>query len=191
MKFPKVLSLLLMFLSVKTYAQSDLAAVTDVTPAILTWMKHLNNEADKYLIPEKISDLSLHFGQLKQNLSSYMKARKSLSDSLLRNNIKPGNKNPDNLEMLKTKMGAVMEQMRNVADLASNNLRREGDNLNEQIYDILYGQEGHYLSNLEAFLAGLDVSKRDLAVNGSASYSRLEECVNLISAIQGKIERKK
>ncbi|NML39773.1 hypothetical protein HHL17_21420 [Chitinophaga sp. G-6-1-13] len=165
-------------------------SVQDVTTGLLTWVKHLNNDVDKYYKPEKGEDLSLHLKGLKEDLQVYMKTRKKLSDSLFRNNIAPGKKDPDRLEDLKTKMSAVMNHMRDVNDLASNDIRKEGDKLNEEMYEALFGQQPRYLSFLEAFLDGADVTKKDLAVDGSVHTQRLEECTALIASLQEKIDRK-
>lgn len=176
--------------SADTFAQAANPSVTDVTTSMLTWMKHLNNDTDKYYSAEKAPDLIQQLEFLKQDLSVYMKARKKLSDSLFRNNITPGKKDPDNLDLLKGKMSTVMEHLRGVADLVGPGLQAEGDKLNDEIYSVLYEQPNRYLSNLEAFLGGMDVNKKELALDGSTNYSRLEECVNLTTTIQGKIERK-
>ncbi|SEW52168.1 hypothetical protein [Chitinophaga arvensicola] len=181
----------LLLLSLGASAQSGNASVTDVSTSMLTWMKHLNNDADKYYSAEKAADLSQQLEFLRQDLTVYMKARKKLSDSLFRNNIAPGKKDPDNLEMLKGKMSTVMERLRGVADLVGPALQAEGDKLNEEIYNVLYDQPNRYLSNLEAFLGGMDVNKKELALDGSTNYSRLEECVNLATTLQGKIDRKR
>lgn len=171
-------------------AAQSTPSVMDVTTGLLTWVKHLNNDVDKYYKPEKGADLSLHLKGLKEDLQVYMKTRKKLSDSLFRHNIAPGKKDPDQLEDLKTKMSAVMNHMRDVSDLVSNDLRKEGDKLNEEIYEALYGQQPRYLSFLEAFLDGVDVTKKDLAVDGSVHTQRLEECTAVIASLQDKIDRK-
>lgn len=182
--------LVLLAFSGNVMAQSENPAVLDITTGLLTWVKHLNSNVDKYFTREKGADLGQHLATLKEDLRVYMKTRKTLSDSLFRHNIAPGKRDPDNLEALKNKMGAVMNSMRNVTDLVSNDLRAEGDKLNDEIYDALYGQEPRYLSNLEAFLGGVDVTKKDLAVDGSSNYQRLEECTALIASLQEKIDRK-
>ena len=189
MVFNKVFPLFfLLAFSFNAFGQTP--AVTDVTVGMLTWVKHLDNGLDKYFSREKAEELNQHLKYLEQDLRNYMKTRKTLSDSLFRNNIAPGKKDIDHLDILKTEMNDIMRQMRNVTDLVNKELQAEGDKLNNEIYTILYGEEGRYLSNLEAFLAGLDVTKRDLAVEGSKSYQRLEECVNIISVLQGKIDKK-
>ncbi|QJB31729.1 hypothetical protein HF329_10540 [Chitinophaga oryzae] len=171
-------------------AQTATPPVSDMTTGLLTWVKHLNNDVDKYYKPEKGEDLSRHLGDLKEDLQVYMKTRKKLSDSLFRHNIAPGKKDPDRLEDLKTKMSAVMNHMRDVSDLVSNDLRKEGDKLNEDMYEALYGQQPRYLSFLEAFLDGVEVTKKDLAVDGSVHYQRLEECIAQIASLKDKIDRK-
>lgn len=176
-------------LGANVFAQSA-PAVTDVTFNMVTWFKHLNADFDKYYKHEKAADLKQRLALLKDDLSTYMKARKKLSDSLFRNNIAPGKKDPANLESLKTKMSTVMGRMRDVTDLTNKELRVEGDKLNDEIYNGLYGEPARFLSSLEAFLDGADVTKKDLAVDGSACYARLEECISNISAVQSKLERK-
>ncbi|MEC5144819.1 hypothetical protein [Chitinophaga sp. 212800010-3] len=170
-------------------AQVQHASVTDVTPALLDWTKHLNSAADKYVTKEKAEELGQHLELLRQDLTSYMKARKRLSDSLFRNNIAPGKKDPASLQMLKEKMSTVMQRMRDVTDLTNDELRTEGDKLNDKIYHILYEEEGRYPSNLEAFLDGFDVTKKDMALDASMCYQRLEDCVNLISSLLDKVNR--
>ncbi|NLR62378.1 hypothetical protein HGH93_30080 [Chitinophaga polysaccharea] len=189
--FPGTALLFLLLFSTQARAQSPKAAVTDITFDLVTWTRHLNNDIDKYFSREKAADLNQHLEDLKRELKIYMKLRKSLSDSLFRNNITPGKKDEAHLEALKSSMNLVMEQMRNVTDYVSDPLKIEGDKLNDQIYDILYGQQVRYLSNLDAFLAGNDISKRDLAIDGSACYGRLEESLNQIAVLQEKIARKR
>lgn len=179
-----------LFLSTGLFAQSAKPVVTDVTTGILTWAQHVHNDLDKYYTPDKGVALNEQLEELKRNLTDYMKTRKKLSDSLFRHNIAPGKKDEQNLEALKEKMKAVMERMRNVTDLTSKTLREEGDRLNEDIYNALYGDQPRYLSNLEAFLDGKDVTKKDLAIDGSANYNRLEESVRLITDLQARVERK-
>lgn len=185
-----VLLCTLLLLSTAVFGQADKYGVTDVTFGMLAWIKHLNNDVDKYYVPEKGAALNQHLTDLKGNLTSYMKARKVLSDSLFRTNLTPGKKDEHNLEDLKSRMGTIMGDMRGVTDFVNDELRAEGDKLNDDIYNILYGEHPRFLSNLEAFLSGVDVSKRDMTVEGSKSYSRLEECINLITALQGKLDRK-
>lgn len=194
MIFSKVLSgsalLWLLTFSATAFGQSENAMVTDVTVNLLTWVKHLNNDIDKYYTREKADDLKQQLEYLKQDLINYMKTRKALSDSLFRNNIAPGKTDNGNLEILKIKMSAVMERARGVSDLVGEALQKEGDQLNNQMYKVLYEEQGRYLSYLEAFLAGVDVTKKELAVDGSVCYTRLEECTNLITTLEGKIDRK-
>jgi hypothetical protein len=173
-----------------TFGQSTNAMVTDVTFGMLTWVKHLNNDIDKPYSSEKAEQLKQRLEDLKQDLTIYRKTRKVLSDSLFRNNIAPGKKDPDNLELLKGKMSKVMEGMRGVNDLVSESVQAEGDKLNDQIYKTLYEEPGRYLSHLEAFLAGMDVTKKDLALDGSVCFSRLEECINMIAGMEGRVGKK-
>jgi hypothetical protein len=189
MVFSKVFPLLLL-LAFSVNASGQSPVVTDVSVGMLTWAKHLDNGLDKYFSREKADELNEHLKYLEQDLRAYMKTRKTLSDSLFRNNIAPGKKDNEHLEILKTEMSAVMRQMRDVTDLVGRELQAEGDKLNNEIYNVLYGEEGRYLSSLEAFLAGGDVTKRDLAVEGSKSYERLEACVNIITVLQRKIDKK-
>ncbi|ASZ12637.1 hypothetical protein KTO58_11305 [Chitinophaga pendula] len=182
---------ILMTISASVSAQTGQPDVTDVTTSLRNWLKHLDNDFDKYFTREKADDLGRYYADLKKDLTDYMKARKKLSDSLFRNNIAPGKKDPQHLEMLKEKMSGIMGHMRGITDLANNDLRAEGDKLNNQLYEVLYGDGKRYLSNLEGFLDGYDVSKKDLAIDGSAYYDRLGECITLISSIQSKIDRKK
>ncbi|WP_160717602.1 hypothetical protein [Chitinophaga solisilvae] len=194
MSISKILSrlafLLLLCTALQVSAQSEKPVITDVTSDILAWVKRLDNGFDKYCTREKAADLKQGFEFFKQDLGVYMKTRKTLSDSLFRHNISPGKKDPDNLETLKVRMSAVMERMRNVSDFVSNDLRQQGDQLSEHIYDVLYGQENNYISALDAFLAGQDVTKKDLAVDGSTRTARLEECVRILASMQEKAERK-
>lgn len=180
----------ILFFSANVSGQSGKPGVTDITFHMLTWVKHLDNDVDKYFKREKGEQLNQQLEYLKQELNSYRKARKTLSDSLFRNNIAPGKKDDYNLEALKVKMSAVMEKLRGVTDLVNPELQAEGDKLNEEIYNALYGDQPKYLSYLEAFLGGLEVTKKDLALDGSTAYSRLEECVNIISSLEGKINKK-
>ncbi len=186
----RIICCCLLAFSSAALGQADKYGVTDVTFGMLAWIKHLNNDADKYFVKEKGEALNQHLTDLKRNLTGYMKARKVLSDSLFRNNITPGKKDERNLEDLKARMGTIMGDMRGVTDFVNDELRAEGDKLNDDIYNILYGEQPRFLSNLEAFLAGVDVTKRDMTVEGSKSYSRLEECVNLIAVLQDKLDRK-
>jgi len=171
-------------------AQSKAAPVTDITVDLQEWVRHLNSNADKNLSREKAPELHRYLESLKMSLQDYMKTRKRLSDSLFRNNVAPGKKDVYHLEVLKEQMSAVMTGMRGVTDLTGRELQEKGDRLNNRIYDILYGEQTHFLSYLEAFLAGLDVTRKDLALDGSTCYRRLQECVHLISDLQGRINKK-
>jgi len=184
-----VFCFLILFAANHASAQST-PAVTDISNHLLDWLKQLNTNFDKYYTPEKGPDLKTRVALLKDDLTIYMKARKKLSDSLFRNNIAPGKKDPANLESLKTKMSTVIGRLRDVTDLTNKELRVEGDKLNDEIYNALYGEPARYLSYLDAFLGGADVTKKDLAVDGSAVYARFEECVNNLTAVQNKIERR-
>ncbi|MDR6649729.1 hypothetical protein SAMN05660461_5677 [Chitinophaga ginsengisegetis] len=194
MKLRKVLTgaalCCMLFFSASVLAQSGKPGVTDITFHMLTWVKHLDNDVDKYFKREKGEQLNQQLEALKQELNNYRKARKTLSDSLFRNNIAPGKKDDYNLEALKVKMSAVMEKLRGVTDLVNPELQAEGDKLNEEIYNALYSDQPKYLSYLEAFLGGLEVTKKDLALDGSTAYSRLGDCVNIIASLEGKINRK-
>ena len=44
--------------------------------------------------------------------------------------------------------------------------------------------------HLEAFLAGTEVTKKDLAVESVAAYDRLKESIQLITDLQAKLNRK-
>ena len=91
--------------------------VEDVSKSLLNWTQHLNADVDKYFTSEKRDELIRNLEAFKQALTLYMKTRKNLSDSIFRENIAPGNKDPKNQELLKTQMGDVIRQMRNVTDL--------------------------------------------------------------------------
>ena len=188
--FCRLLTLSL-FLIFATNAYGQTPVVTDVTDQLQTWVKHLDGDFNKYYTHEKSAQLKESLSLLKLDLGDYMKARKRLSDSLFRNNAAPGKKDPENLEALKLKMNEVMRRMREVTDLTNEELRKEGDKLNDAIYNTLYTQPNQYLSHLEAFLAGFEVTKKDLALDGSTCYTRLQNCISLISGLEGKIDRKK
>jgi hypothetical protein len=188
--YSRLVLLFLLLISANTFGQSTGYDVKDVSSSLLTWVKHLNNDVDKYCTREKAPQLKQYFASLNKDLTVYLKTRKKLSDSLFRSNISPGKQDVTNQELLKTQVSAVMQRMRDVTDLTSNELRAEGDKLNDELYDILYGEQVRYLSHLDAFLAGKDVSKRDLAVDGSLSYQNLSDCINIITAIEAKIARK-
>ncbi|HEY9258800.1 hypothetical protein [Chitinophaga sp.] len=180
----------LLILSTTAFGQSSNPMVTDVTFGMLTWVKHLNNDIDKPYSSEKAEQLKQRLEDLKVDLTVYKKTRKRLSDSLFRNNIATGKKDPDNLELLKRSMSKVMEGMRGVNDLVSESVQQEGDKLNDQIYKTLYEEPGRYLSYLEAFLGGMDVTKKDLALDGSVCFNRLEECINMIAGMEGRVGKK-
>ncbi|RFS19281.1 hypothetical protein DVR12_23900 [Chitinophaga silvatica] len=184
-----ILVLLLVFSNQVLKAQST-PAVNEITAKMLTYFKHLNTDVDKGISAEKKAEMSGHLDLLKQDLNGYMTARKKLSDSLFRSNITPGSKNSDELDLLKGKMSQVIQQLRGVNDFVCPGLQTEGDKLNEEIYNVLYEEPVRYLSNLEAFLAGVPVTKKDLALDGSIHYQRLEESIKLLSDIQRKIGKK-
>lgn len=184
-----ILSFFITLLSV-TYTLAQSVPVVDVSMSLLKWTKHLNTDVDKYFTREKGEELSRSFEALKRDLTVYMKTRKSISDNIFRKNIAPGNKDPENLERLKTQMGEVIRQMRNVTDLTNNELRAEGDRLNDQIYDVMNGENTRFLSHLEAFLAGLEVSKKDIALDASMAYDRLQQSISLLASTQDKISQK-
>ncbi|WP_143305685.1 hypothetical protein [Chitinophaga vietnamensis] len=181
--------LLVLSFSFPAMAQNSVASVTDVTPAMVAWARHVASDYDKYFKPEKAADLSQALGMLKQELGAYIKTRKKLADSVFRSNITKGKKDPEGLESLKNRMTTVMESMRNVTDLTNKDIRSEGDKLNEEIYNVLYGSEPRYLSHLEAFLDGNEVTKKDLALDGSICYTRLSECLDIISNLLEKTKK--
>ncbi len=171
-------------------ADGQSVPVVDVSMSLLNWTKHLNTDVDKYYTREKAEELTRNFEALRRDLAIYMNSRKRLSDSIFRKNIAPGKKDPDNLELLKTQMGEVIRQMRGVTDLTNNELRAEGDRLNDQIFNVLNSEGAQFLSYLEAFLAGLEVSKKDMALDGSVAYDRLGQAISLLATTQDKISRK-
>lgn len=173
-----------------TWVSAQSVPVVDVSMSLLNWTKHLNNDVDKYFTREKGEELTRSFEALKRDLTIYMKTRKGLSDNIFRKNIAPGKKDPENLEKLKIQMGEVMRQMRNVTDLTNDELRAEGDRLNDKIYNVLNGEGTQFLSSLEAFLAGLDVSKRDIALDASVAYDRLQQSIDHLTSALGKINQK-
>jgi hypothetical protein len=173
-----------------TWAFAQTLPVVDVSMSLLNWTKHLNADVDKYFTQEKGEELTRNFEAFRRDLTVYMKTRKGLSDNIFRKDIAPGKKDPQNLEVLKTQMGDVIRQMRNVTDLTNDELRAEGDRLNDKIYNVLNGEGTQFLSALEAFLAGLDVSKRDIALDASVAYDRLQESIGQLAAAQGKIKGK-
>ncbi|MBO9732713.1 MAG: hypothetical protein J7623_28980 [Chitinophaga sp.] len=181
----------LLIFSSAVFAQTANTMVTDVTFDLLTWIKHVSNDVDKQSFSsEKLEQLKQGLEALKEDLTVYKKTRKVLADSLFRHNIAPGKKDPDNLDLLKEKMSKVMEGMRGVNDLVSEPVQQEGDKLNEQIYKVLYEEQGRYLSHLEAFLAGVDVTKKDLALDGSVCFTRLEECIHLVAGMEERVGKK-
>lgn len=180
--------LIILLSSAWAFAQS--APVVDVSLSLLNWTKHLDTDVDKYFTKEKKEELSRSFEDLKRELTTYMQTRKNLSDNIYRKNIAPGKKDPENLELLKMQMGEVIRQMRNVTDLTNNELRDEGDRLNDKIYNVLYSEGTQYLSYLEAFLNGLDVSKKDLMLDGGIAYDRLQQSLTNINNTLGKIKGK-
>lgn len=189
MVFRRILTLAIVLLfATNSFAQT--LPVVDVSMSLLNWTKHLDADVDKYFTKEKGEELNRSFEALKRDLTTYMKTRKNLSDNIFRNNIAPGKKDPDNLEALKTQMGEVIRQMRNVTDLTNNELRAEGDRLNDKIFNVLNSDGTQFLSNLEAFLAGLDVSKRDLALDASVAYDRLQQSIGHLASALGKINSK-
>lgn len=187
--FFRVILFFLLVFSVQLHGQAP--AVTDVTESLQAWVKRLDSDFNKYYDREKSAQLKESLGFLKQDLEDYMRTRKKLSDSLFRHNVPAGQKDSGNLEILKTKMGAVMGRMRDVTDLTNRELQTEGDKLNDAIYNVLYGQPNQFLSHLEAFFAGYEVTKKDMALDGSICYSRLQTCLGLINGLREKIDRKK
>jgi len=189
MIFRRILTLFIVLLSA-TCSFAQTSPVVDVSMSLLNWTKHLDADVDKYFTREKGAELTRSFEALKKDLTTYMKTRKNLSDNIFRNNTAPGKKDPENLEVLKTQMGDVIRQMRNVTDLTNNELRAEGDRLNDKIFNVLNSEGTQFLSHLEAFLAGLDVSKRDLALDASVAYDRLQQSISLLASTEDKISRK-
>ena len=189
MIFRRILTLAIVLLfATNSFAQT--LPVVDVSMSLLNWTRHLDADVDKYFTKEKGEELSRSFGALKKGLTTYMKTRKNLSDNIFRNNIAPGKKYPESLEVLKTQMGDVIREMRNVTDLTNNELRAEGDRLNDKIFNVLNSDGTQFLSNLEAFLAGLDVSKRDLTLDAGVAYDRLQQSISLLASTEDKINRK-
>ncbi|RPD38991.1 hypothetical protein [Chitinophaga barathri] len=181
----------LLLLPARTFAQSaQTATVTDVTQGLHKWIKGMNTNVDKYFSQDRGAELYDRLEELKFGLSGYLKTRKTLSDSLIRHNAAPGKRDNNALESLKIKMSTVMAQMRGISNLVSEDLRAEGDKLNDEIYNAIYSEQPRFLSHLEAFLAGMEVSKKDLAVESVAAYDRLTESVSLITDLQGKLNRK-
>jgi hypothetical protein len=184
------LLLLTITLLCATYASAQSVPVEDVSKSMLNWTQHLNTNIDKYFTREKGDELIRNLEAFKEALSLYMKTRKNISDSIFRKNIAPGNKDPKNLELLKTQMGEIIRQMRNVTDLTNNELRAEGDRLNDQIFNVLNGEGTQFLSYLEAFLTGLEVTKKDMALDNGMPYDRLQQSIKLLASTQDKIRSK-
>jgi hypothetical protein len=173
-----------------TYTSAQSVPVEDVSKSMLNWTQHLNADIDKYFTQEKGDELIRNLSAFEQALTLYMKTRRNLSDSIFRKNVAPGNKDPKNLELLKTQMGDVIRQMRNVTDLTNNELRAEGDRLNDQIYNVLNGEGNSFLSYLEAFLTGMNVTKKEMALDGGVTYDRLQQSISALASTQDKIRRK-
>lgn len=189
MRFRLLLSLIIIVLC-STYASAQSVPVEDVSKSLLNWTQHLNADVDKYFTREKGIELIRHLDAFKQALTLYTKTRKNLSDSIFRKNVASGNKDPKNLELLKTQMGDVLRQMRNVTDLTNNELREEGDRLNDQIYNVLNGEGTQFLSYLEAFFSGLPVTKKEMALDNGTTYDRLKQSINFLTSTEEKIRGK-
>ncbi|SFD16361.1 hypothetical protein SAMN05518672_101825 [Chitinophaga sp. CF118] len=189
MMFRRLLPLIIILLCA-TCATAQSVPVEDVSKSLLSWTQHLNADVDKYFTHEKGDELIRNLDAFKGELTLYARTRKNLSDSIFRKNIAPGNKDPKNLELLKTRMGEVVRQMRNVTDLTNNELRAEGDHLNDQIYNVLNGEGNQYLSYLEAFLNGLTVTKKEMALDNGMTYDRLQQSINFLISTQDKIRSK-
>lgn len=185
----RLLFLFIILLSA-TYVSAQSAPVVDVSANLLNWIKHLDANVDKYFTRDKGEELSRNIEALKRDITIYFKIRKNLSDSIYRKNVAPGKKDEKNLELLKTQMGEIIGQMRGVTDLTNNELRAEGDRLNDQIYNVLNSDGARFLSYLEAFLSGLEVSKKDMALDASLSYDRLQQAISLLTSTKDKIDRK-
>lgn len=185
----RLLFLFIILLSA-TYVSAQSAPVVDVSANLLNWIKHLDANVDKYFTRDKGEELSRNIEALKRDITIYFKIRKNLSDSIYRKNVAPGKKDEKNLELLKTQMGEIIGQMRGVTDLTNNELRAEGDRLNDQIYNVLNSDGARFLSYLEAFLSGLEVSKKDMALDASLAYDRLQQAISLLASTKDKIDRK-
>jgi hypothetical protein len=181
---------LIIILLCATYASAQSVPVEDISKSLVNWTKHLNTDVDKYFTREKGDELIRNLDAFKEALSLYSKTRKNLSDSIFRNNIAPGNKDPKNLELLKTRVGEIIREMRNVTDLTNNELRAEGDRLNDQIYNVLNGEGNQFLSYLEAFLSGLAVTKKEMALDNGMAYDRLQQSISLLTSTEDKIRGK-
>ncbi|MBW8682875.1 hypothetical protein [Chitinophaga rhizophila] len=182
--------LLLITLLPALHASAQSVPVEDVSINLLNWSKHLHADADKYYTREKHEELTRNLEALEREVTIYMKTRKRLSDSIFRHNIAPGKKDPENLDLLKTQMGEIIRQMRNVTDLTNDALRAEGDRVNDQIFNVLNGEGNVYLSYLEAFMNGLDVSKKQMTLDGGTAYDRLQQTIGQLAATRDKIKRK-
>jgi hypothetical protein len=189
MMFRPLLHLVIILLC-GTYVSAQSVPVEDVSKSLLNWTKHLNADVDKYFTREKGGELIRNLDAFKEELTLYTKTRKNLSDSIFRKEIAPGNKDPKNLELLKTRMGEIIRQMRNVTDLTNNELRAEGDRLNDKIYNVLNGEGPQFLSYLEAFLSGLEVTKKEMALDNSTAYDRLQQSINFLTSTEDKIRGK-
>jgi hypothetical protein len=185
----RLLPLIIVLLSA-TYSSAQSVPVEDISKSLLNWTQHLNTDVNKYFSREKGDELIRNLDALKQELTLYTKTRKNLSDSIFRNNVAPGNKDPQNLELLKNRIGEIIRQMRNVTDLTNNELRAEGDRLNDHIYDVLNGEGNQFLSYLEAFLNGLAVTKKEMALDNGPAYDRLQQSINLLNSTEDKIRAK-
>ena len=181
---------LVVILLCATYASAQSVPVEDVSKNMLNWTQHLHTEVDKYFTRDKGDELIRHLDGFKQALTLYSKTRKNLSDSIFRNNIAPGSKDTKNLELLRERIGDVIRQMRNVTDLTNNELRAEGDRLNDQIFNVLNAEGNQFLSYLEAFLSGVAVTKKEMALDNGLAYDRLQQSINLLASTEGKIRGK-
>jgi hypothetical protein len=182
--------LLIIILLCSASASAQSVPVEDVSKSLLNWTQHLNADVDKYFTREKGKELVSNLDAFKQALSVYTKTRKNLSDSIFRKEVAPGNKDPKNLQLLKDQMGEVIRQMRNVTDLTNNDLRAEGDRLNDRIYNVLDGEGKQFLSYLDAFLYGSAVTKKEMALDNGTTYDRLQQSISQLTATEDKIRGK-
>lgn len=187
--FRSLLSLVIILLCA-AYTSAQSVPMEDVSKNMLNWTQHLNAEVDKYFTREKGGELIRNLDAFKEALTLYMKTRKNLSDSIFRKEVAPGKKDPKNMELLKEQMGDVIRQMRNVTDLTNNELREEGDRLNDQIYNVLNGEGKQFLSYLEAFLSGLEVTKKEMALDNGMTYDRLKQSISTLGATVDKVRGK-
>jgi len=183
--------LILVLLLCTSYASAQSVAVEDVSKNLVAWTTHLNADVDKYYTRDKADELARSLGSFKQALALYTKTRKSLSDSVFRYNIAPGNKDPRNAELLRTQMGDIIREMRNVTDLTNNQLREQGDRLNDQLFNVLNSEGTQFLSYLEAFLNGLSVTKKELALDNGVTYDRLQQSISQLTAAENKVRSKR